>query len=96
MNSTIWKQTDTRWAKKAYPSGSTVGGCGCGLLACVHVAMEQERYKNWTPDNLRSWMVSKGFAIRGQGTKWEGITETLKHIGHTKVVRIYNDPMSEA
>lgn len=96
MNKTIWKQTDSRWAKKAYPSGSTVGGCGCGLLACVHVAMEQERYKNWTPDNLRSWMVGKGFALRGQGTKWEGITETLKYIGHSKVVRIYNDPMSEA
>lgn len=96
MNSTIWKQTDTRWAKKAYPSGSTVGGCGCGLLACTHVAMEQESKKNWTPDNLRSWMVGKGFAIKGQGTKWEGITETLKYIGHKNVVRIYNDPMSEA
>ena len=96
MNKTIWKQTDSRWAKKAYPSGSTVGGCGCGLLACTHVAMEQERYKNWTPDNLRAWMVGKGFALRGQGTKWEGITETLKYIGHSRVVRIYNDPMSEA
>lgn len=96
MNSTIWKQTDSRWGKKAYPSGSTVGGCGCGLLACTHIAMEQESKKNWTPDNLRSWMVSKGFAVRGQGTKWEGITETLKYIGHKSVVRIYNDPMSEA
>lgn len=96
MNQTIWKQTDSRWAKKAYPSGSTVGGCGCGLLACTHIAMEQESKKNWTPDNLRSWMVSKGFALRGQGTRWEGITETLKHIGHKSVVRIYSDPMSEA
>lgn len=96
MNSIIYKQTDSRWAKKAYPSGSTVGGCGCGLLACTHVAMEQESKKNWTPDNLRSYMVNKGFAIRGQGTRWEGITETLKYIGHKSVVRIYNDPMSEA
>ena len=96
MNSTIYKQYDSRWGKKAYPSGSTVGGCGCGLLACTHVAMEQESKKNWTPDNLRAWMVGKGFALRGQGTRWEGITETLKHIGHKSVVRIYNDPMSEA
>jgi hypothetical protein len=58
--------------------------------------MEQERYKNWTPNNLRGWMVGQGFAVCGQGTKWEGITSTLKHIGHSKVVRIYNDPMSEA
>lgn len=96
MNQTIWKQTDSRWAKKAYPKGSTVGGCGCGLLACTHVAMEQESKKNWTPDNLRAWMVGKGFALKGQGTKWEGITETLKYIGHKSVVRIYSDPMSEA
>lgn len=65
-------------------------------MACTHVAMEQDRYKNWTPENLRSWMISKGFAVAGQGTKWEGITETLKHIGHSRVVRIYSDPMSEA
>ena len=96
MNSIIYKQTDSRWGKKAYPSGSTVGGCGCGLLACTHVAMEQESKKNWTPDNLRSYMVNKGFAIRGQGTRWEGITETLMYIGHKNVLRIYNDPMSEA
>lgn len=98
MNVKILKQYDSRWSADPYPKArvSTVGGCGCGLLACVHVAMEQESKKDWTPDNLRKWMVSKGFAVTGQGTKWEGITETLKHIGHTKVVRIYNDPMSEA
>lgn len=97
MNKTIWKQTDSRWGKKPYPGrGYTVGGCGCGLVACVHVAMEQERYKNWTPNDLRGWMVKQGFAVCGQGTKWEGITSTLKHIGHSKVVRIYDDPMSEA
>lgn len=73
-----------------------MSGAGCGCVACTHVAMEQDRYKNWTPENLRSWMISKGFAIAGQGTKWEGITETLKHIGHSKVVRIYSDPMSVA
>ena len=97
-NKTIWKQYDSRWASKPYPKAriSTVGGCGCGLLACTHIAMEQNRYKNWTPENLRPWMVSKGFAVTGQGTRWEGITETLKHIGHGNVVRIYNDPMSKA
>ena len=96
MNSIIYKQTDSRWAKKAYPSGSTVGGCGCGLLACTHIAMEQQSKRNWTPDNLRSWMVGKGFAVRGQGTRWEGITETLKYIGHKSVVRVYSDPMTVA
>ena len=96
MNNIIWKQYDSRWGSKPYPSGSTMAGCGCGCVACTHVAMEQERYAKWTPENLRPWMVKQGFAIRGQGTRWEGITETLKHLGHKKVVRIYNDPMSEA
>lgn len=98
MNKTIYKQADSRWAKDYYPrKGYTVGGSGCGLLACVHVAMEQESKKNWTPKNLRAWMVSKGFAKAGQGTKWEGITQTLQYLGHKTVVRVYDkDPMTKA
>lgn len=97
MNPTIWKQVNSRWGNLPYPTrGCTVSGAGCGLLACTHVAMEQDSKADWTPKDLRGWMVSKGFAVAGQGTKWEGITQTLKHIGHEDVVRIYNDPMSEA
>lgn len=96
MNKKILKQYDSRWASKPYPSGCTVGGCGCGLLACTHIAMEQASKKDWTPESLRPWMLSKGFAVKNQGTRWEGITETLKHIGHKSVVRIYADPMSKA
>lgn len=97
MNSKIFKQHQGSWATKPYPTrGCTVAGAGCGLVACTHIAIEQERYKNWTPENLRPWMLKKGFAVAGQGTRWEGITKTLEHIGHKNVVRIYNDPMSEA
>lgn len=97
MNKKIWKQGDSRWASKPYPvKSSSFGGNGCGCCACVHVAMEQDRYKDWTPESLRPWMVKQGFAIRGQGTTWNGITETLKHIGHSVVVRVWSDPMSVA
>ena len=97
MNQKIFRQYDGSWAKKPYPTkGCTVAGAGCGLVACTHIAIEQERYKNWTPNNLRPWMVNKGFAVVNQGTRWEGITQTLKHLGHENVVRIYNDPMTEA
>ena len=97
MNSKIFKQHQGPWAKKPYPTkGCTVAGAGCGLVACTHIAIEQERYKNWTPEDLRPYMVKKGFAVAGQGTRWEGITKTLEHLGHKNVVRIYNDPMSEA
>ena len=97
MNTKIFRQYDGPWAKKPYPTkGCTVSGAGCGLVACTHIAIEQEAKKNWTPETLRPWMVKQGFAVVNQGTKWEGITQTLKHIGHEKVVRIYNDPMKVA
>ena len=97
MNKKIFKQHQGSWAKKPYPTkGCTVSGAGCGLVACTHIAIEQKRYKDWTPNDLRPYMVKNGFAVAGQGTKWEGITETLKHLGHKNVVRIYNDPMSVA
>ena len=97
MNKTIWKQLDSRWSDKPYPTkSSSFGGNGCGCCACVHVAMEQDSKKNWTPESLRPWMIEQGFAISGQGTTWSGITETLKHIGHKTVVRVWDDPMSAA
>lgn len=97
MNSKIYKQLNSKWASKPYPKkGSSFGGNGCGCCACTHVAIEQESKKNWTPENLRPWMINQGFAVYGQGTTWNGITETLKHIGHKKVVRVWSDPMSVA
>ena len=41
-------------------------------------------------------MVDQGFAYVNQGTTWNGITETLKYLGHKNVVRIWSDPMTEA
>lgn len=98
MNSRILRQYDDRWAKKPYPGrGYTVGGSGCGLLACTHIAIEQESKKNWTPENLRLWMIKKGFATYGNGTTWSGMVETLKHIGHKNVIWITEaTPMKDA
>ena len=98
MNKKIWKQTDSRWAGKYYPNNKSLfGGNGCGCCACVHDAMEQARYKDWTPESLRPWMVNRGFAVQGQGTTWAGMVETLKHIGHDRVVWITESmPMSDA
>lgn len=97
MNPTIYKQLDSRWSSKPYPTyASSFGGNGCGCCACVHVAMEQESKADWNPETLRPWMVNQGYAYVNQGTTWNGITETLKYIGHKNVVRIWDDPMSEA
>lgn len=97
MNSTIYKQLDSRWSSLPYPTkNSSFGGNGCGCCACVHIAIEQESKKDWTPATLRPWMCNQGFAYAGQGTSWNGITETLKYLGHKNVVRIWSDPMTEA
>lgn len=42
-------------------------------------------------------MVDQGYAYVNQGTTWQGIYDTLKHIGHKTVVWIgRNDPMTDA
>ena len=97
MNKTIYKQADSRWGSKPYPTkASSFAGNGCGCCACTHLVIEQEKYKNYTPENLRPWMVKQGFAYVNQGTTWSGIKLTLQHYGF-KVVHIgINDPMSKA
>lgn len=98
MNKAIYKQHDSRWASLPYPTKSSrFGGHGCGCCACTHVAIEQEAKKSWTPKVLRPWMVKQGYAVAGHGTTWNGITETLKHIGHKRVVWVKkNESLSKA
>lgn len=97
MNSALFKQADSRWGYKPYPTRDcTMSGAGCGCVACTHIVIEQDRYKNYTPEDLRPWMVNQGFAIRNQGTTWSGITKTLQHFGYTVTHIGINDPMSEA
>ena len=98
MNKTLYKQADTRWGSKPYPTkNSSFAGNGCGCVACTHVVIEQDKYKNYNPENLRPWMISQGFAVVNQGTRWEGIPKTLQHYGYSKVVHIdIPDPMTKA
>lgn len=97
MNKIIYKQYDSRWGSKPYPrKGSSFSGNGCGCVACTHLIIEQEKYKNLTPEPVRQWMVKQGFAYYQQGTTWSGIEKTLQHYGY-KVTHIgINDPISKA
>ena len=82
MNTKIYKQLDSRWSSLPYPTKkSTFGGNGCGCCACLHNMIELDEYKDWTPKDLRPYMVGQGFAIAGQGTLWSGISKTLQHYG---------------
>ena len=75
MNTTLYKQHDSRWRYLPYPT----------------------KKWNWTPKTLRPYMVKKGYAVAGHGTTWQGITNTLKYLGHSKVVWVKRgEPMSKA
>ena len=82
MNSKIYRQADSRWGSLPYPTKSySFAHNGCGCCACVHNIIEIPKYANYTPKDVRPYMVSQGFATRGHGTTWNGITKTLQHYG---------------
>lgn len=86
MNSKIYKQADSRWGSLPYPTKkSTFSGNGCGCCACLHDLIELDKYKDWTPKELRPYMVDQGFAVAGKGTLWSGITKTLQHYGFSVI-----------
>lgn len=81
MNSKIYRQADSRWGKLKYPSGGyTIANSGCGCCAVTHCAIEVDKYKNYTPADVRKYMVQ--FATRGHGTLWAGISKGLANYGY--------------
>lgn len=82
MRSTIFRQYDSRWGSLSYPiRSSSFADNGCGCCSCTHLIIEKDKYKNYTPKDVRPYMVNQGFAIAGNGTTWSGITKTLEHYG---------------
>jgi len=86
MNKNIYRQVDSRWGNLTYPAKPYyLKGSGSGCCACTHVIIEQEKYKNYTPKNVRPYMVEHGFATKGHGTTWAGIKLTLEHYGNSAI-----------
>lgn len=82
MNSKIYRQADSRWGSLPYPTKAyKFASNGCGCCACTHCIIEIPKYANYTPANIRPYMVEHGFATKGHGTTWNGITQTLEHYG---------------
>ena len=82
MRSTIFRQYDSRWGSLGYPTKAfSFADNGCGCCACAHIVIEKDKYKSYTPKTLRTYMVNQGFATKGNGTTWDGITKTLQHYG---------------
>jgi len=83
MNKHIYRQYDSRWRNLPYPTYRySFGNNGCGCCACTHVIIELPKYANYTPKDVRPYMVKMGFATQGHGTTWNGIYRTLEHYGY--------------
>ena len=79
-----FRQTDSRWGSHKYPSTtSNLANSGCGCVSCADLIVDNLKYSKYTPEPIRKWMVSKGFAIEGWGTAWAGIQKTLEYYGFT-------------
>lgn len=80
-NPNFYKQSDSRWGSLPYPTKSySFAGNGCGCCAVTHCAIEQKKYWNYTPADVRKYMVQ--FATKGHGTLWKGIKAGLEHYGY--------------
>ena len=97
MNSKIYRQADSRWGSLPYPTKAySFAGNGCGCCACTHNIIEIGQYANYTPANIRPYMVAQGFATKGHGTTWNGITKTLEHYGFKVETPNINSSMTSA
>ena len=81
MNPKTYRQYDSRWKNLPYPTKAyTFGHNGCGCCGVTHCAIEIAKYANYTPADVRPYMVQ--FATKGHGTLWNGITKGLEHYGY--------------
>lgn len=81
MNKNVFRQADSRWGSLPYPTKAyKFASNGCGCCAVTHCAIEIDKYKNYTPADVRKYMVQ--FATQGHGTTWAGITKGLQNYGY--------------
>ena len=93
MNKNVFRQADSRWGSLPYPTSSyKFASNGCGCCAVTHCAIENPKYANYTPADVRKYMVQ--FATKGHGTTWAGITKGLQNYGYN-VHWNQNDTMAD-
>ena len=83
-----YKQADSRWGKKNYNGSSTMATAGCGPTACAMIAYGVDG--KTTPLDTMKYMQSHGYAIRNNGTAWNGIPNCLKAFGVQNVQEVTN------
>ena len=86
MSFGTYRQYDSRWGKKNYNGSSTYATAGCGATACANILYAIN--PSITPLTTGKYMQSHGYAIRNQGTAWNGIPACLKAFGATDVRQV--------
>ena len=71
-----YKQYDSRWGSDNYNGSSTMAMAGCGPTACA-ILISNHKPKV-TPRRTKEYMQDHGYAIRNQGTDWDGIPACMK------------------
>lgn len=86
MSFGTYRQYDSRWGKKNYNGSSNYANAGCGPTSCANILYAIN--PSITPLTTGNWMKSKGYAIRNQGTAWNGIPACLKAFGASDVRQV--------
>lgn len=74
-----YKQYDSRWGSKNYNGSSNMATAGCGATSCANILHAID--SSITPITTMKYMQKNGFAIRNNGTAWNGIPSCLKAYG---------------
>ena len=83
MTYKTYKQYDSRWGNKNYNGSSTMAAAGCGPTACATVISNHNPKIN--PIKTMKYMQEHGYAIRNNGTAWNGIPSCMKWGGLKEV-----------
>lgn len=86
MSYGTYRQYDSRWGKKNYNGSSNYATAACGPTSCANILYEID--SSITPLTTGKYMQTHGYAIRNQGTSWNGIPACLKHFGARDVRQV--------
>ena len=86
MSFGTYRQYDSRWGRKNYNGSSSYATAGCGPTSCANILHAIN--PKITPVTTGNFMKSHGYAIRNNGTAWNGIPACLKHFGAQDVKQV--------
>ena len=86
MSFGTYRQYDSRWGKKNYNGSSSYATAGCGPTSCANILHELD--PSITPVTTGNYMKKHGYAIRNNGTAWNGIPACLKAFGAKNVKQV--------